>query len=243
MRYLVISDIHSNAPALESVLLDAPSVDGVLCLGDVVGYGPNPEECITRIQEMDLTCLAGNHDWGAVGRADRFVFNREAREALQWTQEQLTPVDAQFLRDLSPKHQLSEDMLMCHGSPRDPVWEYLVDASSAAHNFREYDFQVAMVGHSHLPLVIEWQEDRQQVTALRPDLDAPVQLDGRRLILNPGSVGQPRDGNPDASYAILDTDERTWRFKRATYPVEITQERMRAQGLPRRLIDRLEIGR
>jgi predicted phosphodiesterase len=243
MRYLVISDIHSNAPALESVLLDAPSFDAVLCLGDMVGYGPNPNECISRIQASDLTCLAGNHDWGAVGKADLFVFNREARQALHWTGRQLTEGNAEFLQDLSPKLSLSDEILMCHGSPRDPVWEYLVDASSAAQNFRHYDFQVVLVGHSHLPLTLEWRENREQVVALRPDVGVRVNLDGRRLILNPGSVGQPRDGNPDASYAMLDTDEMTWWFGRVAYPVEITQERMRAQGLPRRLINRLAVGR
>ncbi|MGC9349050.1 MAG: metallophosphoesterase family protein [Anaerolineae bacterium] len=243
MRYLVISDVHGNAPALELVLLDAPSFDALLCLGDMVGYGPNPNECISRIQDFDLTCLAGNHDWGAVGKADLFVFNREARQALQWTQEQLTEDNARFLRDLSPKLSLTDDILICHGSPRDPVWEYLVDASSAAANFRQYEFQILLVGHSHLPLVLEWREDREQVTALRPDLGVRLNLERRRLILNPGSVGQPRDGNPDASYAMLDTDEMAWWFRRVAYPVEITQERMRAQKLPRRLIARLEVGR
>jgi diadenosine tetraphosphatase ApaH/serine/threonine PP2A family protein phosphatase len=134
-------------------------------------------------------------------------------------------------------------VLLAHGSGRDPVWEYLVDTASAQQMFLGYDFDLALVGHSHLPLVLEWREADERVHALRSEEGVPLHLGGRRLILNPGSVGQPRDGNPKASYALMDTDAMTWVFQRRAYPVEITQERMRAQGLPWRLIDRLEYGR
>lgn len=243
MRYLVVSDIHSNAPALEAVLRDAPVFDALVCLGDIVGYGPNPNECVDRLQDYELVCLAGNHDWGAVGQADLLIFNRDARRALTWTQDEMKPSSYRFLRSLSPAHSLIDGVLLAHGSPRDPVWEYLVDLSSATHSFQQFDFQTALVGHSHLPLILEWREEKQGVRAFRPEADAQLHLDGRRLILNPGSVGQPRDGNPMASYALLDTEEMTWSLHRVSYPVEITQERMRAQDLPQRLIDRLEIGR
>lgn len=243
MRYLVVSDIHSNAPALETVLQDAPSFDSVLCLGDLVGYGPNPNTCVHRMRDFDAVSIAGNHDWGAVGKADLRVFNREAREALLWTRERLTDRNAAFLDALQPKERMTSEILLAHGSPRDPVWEYLVDASTATAIFRGYDFGICLVGHSHLPLCLEWREDGDRVQSLRPEPDVQIDLEGRRLILNPGSVGQPRDGNPQASYALLDTDGMTWSFRRVAYPVQITQERMRAHGLPRRLIDRLEIGR
>ncbi len=245
MRYIVVSDIHSNAPALEAVLQDAPSFDAMICLGDMVGYGPDPNDCVVRVQDSDPACLSGNHDQGTVGKADILVFNRDAREALVWTQQQLTHDNLEFLGSLQASTRLpgNEQILLAHGSPRDPVWEYLVDMSSAQHNFQHFDFGVLLVGHSHLPLVFEWLGDQERIQALRPEPDAPIHLDGRRLIFNPGSVGQPRDGNPMASYGILDLDAGLWVFRRVSYPVEITQERMRAQGLPVRLIDRLAVGR
>jgi predicted phosphodiesterase len=243
MRYLVISDIHSNLPALEAVLRDAPPYDAVVCLGDLVGYGPDPNVCVDRLREVDPACLAGNHDWGAIGQADLTIFNRDARQALVWTQGELTASRLAFLQSLSPRLWLQDNILLAHGSPRDPVWEYLVDMSSAFRNFQEVDFGIALVGHSHLPLVMEWREAEQHVQSHRVELGTWLQLDSRRFILNPGSVGQPRDGDPRASYALLDTDAMTWCFRRAEYPVEITQERMRAKVLPQRLIDRLALGR
>lgn len=243
MRYIVVSDIHCNAPALEAVLRDAPHFDAVLCLGDIVGYGPDPNVCVERVQDYQLTCLAGNHDWGAVGKADLRVFNRDAREALLWTEEELTKVNREFLRNLPAKASLNDRILLAHGSPRDPVWEYLVDATSASQSFRNHDFDLLLVGHSHLPLTFEWSPDEQRARPLPTKLDTPVEMEGRRLIVNPGSVGQPRDGNPRSSYGLLDLDAQTFTFHRTAYPIEITQERMRAKGLPPRLIDRLEVGR
>ncbi|MBN1248553.1 MAG: metallophosphoesterase family protein [Anaerolineae bacterium] len=245
MRYIVVSDIHSNAPAFEAVLQDAPPFDAMICLGDIVGYGPDPNECVARVQDFDLVCLSGNHDQGTVGKADILVFNRDAREALTWTQQQLSSPNLKYLAELPASMRLpaAEDVLLAHGSARDPVWEYLVDISSAQHNFEQFAFQVLLVGHSHLPLVFEWLDEQERVQALRPEPDVPVHLDGRRLIFNPGSVGQPRDGNPMASYGLLDLDAGVWIFRRVAYPVEITQERMRAHGLPSRLVERLAIGR
>ena len=242
MRYVVISDIHGNFPALQMALVDAEPFDAVLCLGDIVGYGPNPNECVERIQEFPLTCIAGNHDWGAIGRVDLHIFNSDARQALFWTQRELTPENRNFISDL-PMTMRIEDILLAHGSPRDPIWEYLVDARAAKENFALHDFQVALVGHTHLPLALEWVEEFKQARVLLPDWDIPLEWEKRRLIINPGSVGQPRDGNPRASYAILDTDTKTWESHRVPYAVEITQERMRARGLPQRLIDRLQVGR
>jgi len=243
MRYVVISDIHSNFPALQTVLADAQPFDAVMCLGDIVGYGPNPNECIERLQEFEYVSIAGNHDWGAIGRADLFIFNNDARQALLWTRQELTEENRAFLSDLPTTLPVGERILLSHGSPREPVWEYLVDVRSAKENFVKYDFQICLVGHTHLPMTFEWEEEAQQAHILLPDLEAPLSLNGRRLIINPGSVGQPRDSNPDASYAILDTDTWMWESRRVPYAVEITQERMRARDLPPRLVARLAMGR
>ncbi len=243
MRYLVVSDVHSNAPALEAVLNAAPEFDALLCLGDIVGYGPDPNTCVARLRDHELVSISGNHDAGALGQADLSIFNHDARKALIWTQQELARRHQQFLAGLAPHMALTDDILLCHGSPRDPVWDYLVELTTAAQCFREYDFQTLLVGHSHLPLAFEWREDLERARPLRVEVDGRVQLAGRRMILNPGSVGQPRDGNPKAAYAVLDTGAMTWTFGRTAYAVKITQERMRAQKLPQRLIDRLEIGR
>ncbi len=242
MRYLIVSDIHANLPAFQAVLFDASDFDAIWCLGDLVGYGPNPNQCIEDLQEYSHLCVIGNHDWGTLGRTDPFVFNSDARQALLWTQRELTADSRAYLAGVSTKVTV-EDYLLVHGSPREPIWEYLLDAERAKQSFLSHDFQVAFVGHTHIPMIFEWLEITGEARLLLPDPGAPTQLDGRRLILNPGSVGQPRDGNPRAAYGVLDTDAQTFEFRRVAYPIEITQERMRARALPNRLIDRLEMGR
>ncbi len=243
MRYLVISDIHANLPALQSVLMDAAGAyDMVWCLGDLVGYGPNPNQCVERIASLPSVVIAGNHDWGVIGRADLLVFNTHARQALYWTQMELGEEYQEYLRSLPATVRVG-DVLLAHGSVRDPIWEYVLDVHTAQVSFELDTFQVCLVGHTHIPLMFEWLDARNEVRILLPDWEAPVQLEGRRLIVNPGSVGQPRDGDPRASYGILDTDAMTFQYRRVAYPVEITQEQMRARGLPQRLIDRLELGR
>ena len=244
MRYAVFSDIHSNLPALEVVLEHANKIgfDEIICLGDIVGYGPNPNECIEKIFSFPNSTIAGNHDWGAIGKADLIIFNRDARQALNWTQGELTPEFRDLLASLQVRKPLPDGILLCHGSPRKPVWEYLVDTKAASANFKDYDFEVALVGHTHIPLVFELNST-EKVTHVMPEVDVPFDLTGKRLILNPGSVGQPRDMNPDASYAILDTDEKQWTFHRLAYPIEETQKRMHKLNLPLRLIARLDVGR
>lgn len=242
MRYLILSDIHSNGPALQSVLRDAGEFAEIWCLGDIVGYGPNPNQCVDQLREHPLRCIAGNHDWGALGKTDLYVFNKAARQALLWTRADLTPRNMQLLNDL-PTSLRVQGYLLAHGSPREPVWEYILNTTTAKENFRAIDFQVALVGHTHLPVIFELLPDSEQVRLMLPDYEGLLHLDGRRLIINPGSVGQPRDGNPDAAYGILDTEAATFEFRRVPYPLAITQIRMRARKLPQRLIDRLEAGR
>jgi diadenosine tetraphosphatase ApaH/serine/threonine PP2A family protein phosphatase len=242
VHYLIISDIHANLAALEAVLADAPDFDKIWCLGDLVGYGPNPNECVERVQDFSHISLAGNHDLAALGRLDIRSFNTDAREANTWTQSELTPAVREYLSGL-PDHAEQNGFHMAHASPREPVWEYILDANLAYPNFAHFSTSVCLVGHTHVPLIFELDEQRKRCETLIPPFPGPLPLGPRRMIINPGSVGQPRDGDPRASYAILDAENMTWEFRRVTYPVEITQERMRARDLPRRLIDRLEMGR
>jgi diadenosine tetraphosphatase ApaH/serine/threonine PP2A family protein phosphatase len=242
VRYLIISDIHGNLGALEAVLADAPAFDTIWCLGDLVGYGPNPNECVERVQDFPLLSLAGNHDWAALGKLDLRSFNADAREANAWTQSELTSAVREFLIGL-PTHTQRDDVYMAHASPREPLWEYILDANLAYANFAHFSTPICLVGHTHIPLVFELDEQRKRCRTSIPPFPAPLTLGSSRMIINPGSVGQPRDGDPRASYAILDEEDTSWEFRRVAYPVEITQERMRARGLPRRLIERLELGR
>ena len=242
MRYLIISDIHANLPALEAVFADAPPYDEIWCLGDLVGYGPDPNECIERMQELPHTSLVGNHDWAVLGKLDLGGFNVDARIANMWAQSELTPAAREYLSEL-PVRTERDGFCLVHGSPREPVWEYVLDTSVAYPNFQHFSTTVCLLGHSHIPLVFVLDEQRRRCDPLFPPLFEPLSLGPRRMILNPGSVGQPRDGDPRASYAMLDTDDMTLEFRRVTYPVEIVQERMRARDLRRRLIARLEFGR
>lgn len=242
MRHLIISDIHANRVALETVLRDAAPFDMVWCLGDIVGYGPDPNECVARIQEFEHIAVAGNHDWAALGMLALDDFNTEARMAHLWTREELSPASREYLQRL-PVRLEQGDFTLAHGSPREPIWEYILDLGTATINFSHFSTPFCLVGHTHLPLIFIADETTGRPIVVIPDIGTPIPLRGRRMILNPGSVGQPRDGDPRASYAILDTDAMTWEIRRVAYPIEITQERMRARGLPRRLIARLELGR
>jgi diadenosine tetraphosphatase ApaH/serine/threonine PP2A family protein phosphatase len=242
LHYLIVSDIHANLVAMQAVLADAPAFDEIWCLGDLVGYGPNPNECIERIQEFPHLSLAGNHDWAALGKLDIRNFNTDARTATIWTQSELTPEAREYLNRL-PTSVEQNGFFMAHASPREPVWEYILDANVAYANFGHFSSPFCLVGHTHIPLIFSLDEQRGRCETMIPPLNGPVRLGSRRMIINPGSVGQPRDGDPWSSYAMLDTENMIWEFHRVAYPVEITQERMRARGLPRRLVDRLEIGR
>lgn len=242
MRVLVISDIHANLVALESVLEDAGQVDAIWCLGDVVGYGPDPNACIELLRSLKPQhWLAGNHDWAALGKLDMAEFNPLARQAALWTRKQLTAENYDFLSRL-PTHERATDprFTLAHGSPRQPVWEYILDLQTAAANFAHFDTLYCLVGHTHVPVIFQLLNGRVGVESPAPG--ELIQLGEQRLIINPGSVGQPRDGDPRASYLILDTDALTITFRRVPYPIEETQARMQEAGLPPRLIHRLSYG-
>jgi predicted phosphodiesterase len=241
MLILIISDIHANITALESVLSAAGEVDGVWCLGDLVGYGPDPNECVERVRQLpNLVCLIGNHDAAVAKRIDITSFNNEARLAVLWTQSVLSEPNLEFLLGLEAQKTL-DSVTLAHGSPRQPIWEYLLDTRTANKNFEFFDTPFCFVGHSHLPVVFQKQDGQQNADLFIPELDSHLDM-APRAILNPGSVGQPRDRDPRASYAIYDTDTQTWSYNRVPYDIPSVQARMRAENLPQRHINRLSTG-
>lgn len=241
MRILVISDIHANLTALNTVLLDAGEIDAAWCLGDLVGYGPDPNGVIEQIRQLpNLLCLIGNHDAAALNQIDTGAFNPEARQAVQWTQKTLTEESTAFLRSLPEKLQIGE-VTLSHGSPRYPVWEYLLDTRSAAHNFEYFETPYCFVGHTHLPVVYTMNGSGQSADLEIPEPNKKIDLKWRSII-NPGSVGQPRDRDPRAAFAIFDSDNNTWYYRRIEYDILDVQKRMISAGLPERHIQRLTAG-
>jgi len=242
MRCLVLSDIHSNLEAFETVLDHAGAVDQIWCLGDVVGYGPDPNGCVELLRSRPHLCIAGNHDWATLGKLDLRDFNPDAREANMWNRKQLTPGNLAYLEDL-PESLVEGQFTLIHGSPRHPIWEYVIYASTAEINFDHFETSYCLVGHTHSPVIfVQAEGNGSKVKEIQPPVDEPVALGPERLILNPGSVGQPRDGDPRASYAILDDEAMTIEYHRVSYPVEETQAKMIEHGLPARLVLRLGYG-
>ena len=215
-------------------------VDQVWCLGDMVGYGPDPCECIRLLRELCVVCVAGNHDLAAAGSIDTFDFNANAAEAIAWTQRQLSGPDREYLASL-PSTVERDDLTIVHGSPRDPIREYLSSTRAAADNLGGFHTPYCLVGHTHQPMAFV-ETGALRVAVLDLEDQTSLALADERLILNPGAVGQPRDGDPRASYATLDTRTRQFTLWRVSYDVEAVQSRMRQRGLPERLIDRLSAG-
>ena len=242
MRIGVVSDIHSNLDAFQSVVAAMGEADQVWCLGDTVGYGPEPNECVATLASLEHLAVAGNHDWAATGRLGVEDFNPYAAAAALWTADQLTPETREYLLGL-PTSLTSGEFTLAHGSPRDPIWEYLLSASSARASFDHFEGPFCLVGHTHVPSLFTRAGDGR-VQARRIVGEAEVRLDRPegRYILNPGSVGQPRDDDPRAAFLVVDTDRRTATWRRVAYPIARTQEKMRRAGLPPELIDRLSVG-
>lgn len=241
MRVLVLSDIHANLNALQTVLAAAGEVDQTWCLGDLIGYGPDPNECIELLRSRpNLTCLLGNHDAAALNHIAIEAFNREARLSIQWLQNILTPENKEYLTTL-PDRVVMDQVTLAHGSPRNPVWEYLLDSGSAAENFFFFETQLCLVGHTHLPLAYIFH-------TTTGGIERRVLQDGDRLdlkeraILNPGSTGQPRDHDPRAAFAIFDTETYQWSAYRVEYDILPVQNRIRQAGLPTRHALRLAEG-
>jgi diadenosine tetraphosphatase ApaH/serine/threonine PP2A family protein phosphatase len=242
MRILVISDIHSNLEALTATLTDAQRLGGfesVWALGDLVGYGPNPGACIDLLRELPLVALAGNHDLAAVGRIGTEEFNSNAAAAARWTSRQLRPEQSTWLASL-PSTTTQAEFSLAHGSLHDPVWHYLYSALDASLHFRYQSTAYGLVGHTHVPQVF-FDAPSLPAQRLLTDGDTLV-LEGRRCVINPGSVGQPRDSDPRAAYALLDTGALRLDFHRVEYDIAATQTKIRASGLPGYLADRLQSG-
>ena len=241
MRILVLSDIHGNLPALKSVLQDAGSFDQTWCLGDVVGYGPYPNECIQTLRELpNLTCLLGNHDAAVVGMIPLHTFNQDARSSVQWTSAALNNLNRSWLESL-PEIEVNDQFTLAHGSPRNPVWEYLLDPGAASINFDYFETDFALVGHTHLPIQFTFTSPHRPARWSVPSPNQELQLKSR-AILNPGSVGQPRDHDPRAAYAVLDTELFLWQSRRVAYDVESVKQKILAVNLPERHALRLVEG-
>lgn len=240
MRILVLSDIHANLTAFQAVLEDAGSFDAVWCLGDLTGYGPDPNEVISQVRKLPgLVCLMGNHDAAVIGKIDLASFNKEARQAAQWTSKALSAENLSFLENLPEKQEIN-GITLAHGSPRNPIWEYLLDTYTAAVNFTAFETDYAFVGHTHIPLCYIMNGKDRLEWRLLSEMDQLV-LDSRG-ILNPGSVGQPRDHDHRAAYAIYQPEISLWTSHRVDYDFTAVQERIRSHGLPKRHALRLAEG-
>ena len=241
MKILVFSDVHANLTALEAVLADAGAVDAYWFLGDLVGYGPDPAACIARVHALPrVTRVLGNHDAAVLGQMPLEWFNSEAQRLILWTREQLSEADMAFLAE-APEQAVFNDITLVHGSPRAPVTEYILTAEAAAEALKKAKTDFCFVGHTHQP--VRWQEEADgsihryaaragETVALTP-----------RAVFNVGSVGQPRDGDPRAAYALYDTNTHEWTWRRTPYDVKAVQQRMDALGLSPINARRLSAGR
>ncbi|HZS30185.1 MAG TPA: metallophosphoesterase family protein [Gaiellaceae bacterium] len=241
MRVAVVSDIHSNLAALEAVLaaIDADAPDELWCLGDLVGYGPRPNECCAAIAERAGVCLAGNHDLAVRGEIELEEFHGDAALAARWNRERLTPESQAILDALEPRGS-AHGVALYHGSARDPVWEYVLSDEAAVATLALADSPLVLVGHSHVALRIVVSGDELD-GGLAP-AGTELELGGLRALLNPGSVGQPRDGDPRAAYLLLELEKQRAEFRRVEYDIARTQREMRDAGLPELLAARLELG-
>ncbi len=239
MRIAVLSDIHSNRIALEAVLAQIGSVDAVWHLGDVVGYGPEPDAVVERLTALGATGVRGNHDAAAAGGDEIEWFNPDARAAMEWTRTAISETTRAWL-DALPQRRVDGDFTLVHGSPRDPIWEYVTSAALARAGLSAISTEHGLHGHTHIPIAFTQVDGRMRTLA--PRSGNTVALGEGRTLLNPGSVGQPRDGDPRASYMVIDSDAQTASWGRAPYDIDAVATMIRAAGLPPRLADRLRVG-
>jgi len=242
MRYGIFADVHSNLEALDAVIAayKKESIDAYLCVGDVVGYGANPLECIQKVRSLVMTTVAGNHDWVAVSLFSPETFNPFAKEAILWTRQQLDDGDKEFLETLKLVYK-NESLTLVHGSldnPRD--FNYLTDGYLAEETFRRMETNVCFIGHSHVAGVFTKVENEN--ISYRPDTNIGINPKNR-YIINVGSVGQPRDANPKAAYCIFDTDKKEVQIKRVEYDIKTARKKIIESDLPVFLCDRLFLGK
>ncbi|GBE05171.1 MAG TPA: metallophosphoesterase [Nitrospirae bacterium] len=238
MRYAVISDVHANLEALNAVIkkIREEHIDRLWFLGDIVGYGPDPLKCIETLEKEADVLIAGNHDQAAIGLVDIAYFNPYARAAIEWTHDILGDKERAFLKQLPIKREM-DGVLLVHSTPIEPgQWHYLMSVKDAFKNFRYFKENVCFIGHSHQPEIMELSPDNR-ITVYREHSQI---REGHRYIINAGSVGQPRDGNPDSAYVLI--DKNSIKINRCPYDIVSTQKKMRLAGLPAGLIDRLSRG-
>jgi predicted phosphodiesterase len=232
MRTAIISDIHANLPALEAVLknIGEQQADRIFCLGDIVGYGPFPNECVELVRKHCVYAVRGNHDSGLTGETSIEHFNRYGQEALRWTRDVVTPQNLDYLRALPLLHT-EGDITIVHASPMNPgEWTYVLTMREAIESFEAFDTLLCFIGHTHLPVIVG------------EDLTINLFKPGMRHLINVGSVGQPRDGNPASAYGILDEKEQRFTLCRVEYDVKKTSRAIRSAGLPSYLAKRLARG-
>ncbi len=239
MRIAVLSDIHSNLAALDAVLAAAGPVDGIWQLGDIVGYGPEPDAVVARLREVGAIGVRGNHDAAACGGSEIDWFNPDAKRAMEWTRAAISADSVAWLQTLPDRLSVSGADLV-HGSPREPLWEYVTSVPLARANLAVLEHPIGLHGHTHIP--VAFIEDDGRVGVVRPLDGSELELRGRRALLNPGSVGQPRDGDPRAAYALVDPEAGSISWHRTAYDVGTVQAAMRAAGLPESVAARLSFG-
>jgi predicted phosphodiesterase len=254
MRLAILSDIHANLPALEAVLADIEraGLADLWCLGDVVGYGAQPDDCANLVRERCDLCLVGNHDLAVLDELDVSSFSPAAAAAVRWTQETADPATLDFLRELEPSDE-SHDAALYHASPRDPIWEYVLWPDQAAECIAVQASRISLIGHSHVALFFVMGEDRRPAGAQASDLDevargaqagpgTRLDLSEGRWLINPGSVGQPRDGDPRAAWLELDTESWEATYHRVEYEIDRAAAAIEATDLPEHLARRLYVG-
>jgi predicted phosphodiesterase len=242
MRYGFFSDVHSNLEALKAVAADfqKEKLDRVFFLGDAVGYGPDPNECTSIINQAADVKLMGNHDYAALGLIETNLFNEYAQKSMEWTKSVLTEKSLEILSHFSMDHRFDQSYLV-HSTPKEPQeWNYILDLDDAEENFNFFSKQACIIGHSHFPVIIKKYDQRH--CFLHEETWIKMEK-GFKYIINIGSVGQPRDGSNQACYLIYDAKEKIFTLKRLSYDFKKTQEKMKKRGLPRFLIDRLAVGR
>jgi len=243
MKIGIISDIHSNSEAINSVLKNIEKVDESICLGDIVGYGADPNYCIEKIKDLNCKCIGGNHDFAVVGKININYFNYAAKAAILWTSLHLKKENLNFLLNLKKKIELKNNVLAVHGSPQNPLSEYILDKNTANLIFSKFNFKICFVGHSHLAGCFSFNENNNQIDYIDYSNGGCIEISkNKRYIINCGSVGQPRDGNPKASYGIYDLKNGIVNIYRVSYPIHLTQDKIINAGLPRGLADRLSYG-
>ena len=242
MLYGIIADIHGNLEALEAVLGCLPRVDRLICVGDIVGYGPNPNECIDLVRKMNIAAVSGNHEKAVVGEIDMQWFNENPKKAVFWTRDNMKPENMPFLKGL-PLTLEMDDFQLVHGSLREPLEEYVSSISDAIPTFEMMTKPLCFLGHSHKPLFIGRRNDGNYNGRKLLNEDEIFIEEYEKVIINVGAVGQPRDGDPRASYGIYNSKSKIFSLHRIEYDIKKVQEKMKKAGLPQSLIDRLQRGR